>query len=85
MSNTREELYVTVKIKVSEYFEDFDSEWCIDGPSKVQVVDTNMDEGQCDSMMEMLGQSDFYTLGFPYGIGRAIEYPGTEIEFNRRY
>lgn len=89
MSNDkREELYITVKINVSESYDDFDGHWYVDGPSTAQVIDTNMDDGHINSMTEHLGQSDFYTLGFPYGIAEAFDraHSGNKlVEFDWNY
>lgn len=48
----------------------------------VVVTGSYLSKEELDNYIETLCQSDFFTIGFPYGIAEAMDHPGRVVNFH---
>lgn len=73
---------VTLEIEFDE--EEYEDGYKGYSPLTVRNVRSDIDSQYLIGVAETLVQSDFGTIGFPYGIIEAIEKPGETITFDHR-
>lgn len=72
---------IILEFELSENHEDYSVYYDLES---VTVTDTDVNPIDLAGLVETLAQSDFGTIGFPYGIMEALDNPGEKIKFNHR-